>query len=103
MPWIAVDPLDGGVTVVWYDRRLPPRNASLDVFFAQSADGRRFGPNVRLTSTSTDAARVGVRVGDYLNVVSDGTRTYVAWADGRNGDYDTYVAGIQKGSSPSAP
>ena len=58
---------------------------------------------MRLTSTSTDAEMIGgVKVGDYLNVVSDGTRTYVAWADGRNGDYDIYFAGIQKGSSRAA-
>ena len=106
MPWIAVDRLDGEPTVVWYDRRVPPRNASLDVFFAQSVDGgRRFGPNTRLTSISTDVNRIGPGIGvdDYLNIVSDGTRAYVAWADGRNGDYDIYFSVIQNGSVRSVP
>jgi hypothetical protein len=96
-PWIAVDPGDGEVTVVWYDRRLPPRNETLDVFFARSTDGIHFGENLRLTSVST-LVQGSLRVGDYLNIVSDGTGAYASWADQRNGDWDIYFGFIEKGA-----
>lgn len=90
-PWVATDPIDGEVTVIWYDRHLPRVNLGLDVFYARSRDGTRFGEVRRLTSANARPGSAALNVGDYIGVVSDGSGSYAAWADGRaGGDWDIY-------------
>ena len=103
-PWVAVDPTDGQISVVSYDRRRHPRLALTDVFLSQSNDGGlTFVPGVALTDRASsfivnaDARPV---FGDYINVTADGKAIYATWADGRNGDPDVFFARFKKVATP---
>jgi hypothetical protein len=84
-PWLTVDPNDGEVGLIWYDRRLPPRNRALDVFFARSVDGLRFGDPARLTTVSTDRGPSGMltQFDDYIGLTADGSGYHAVWTDDR--------------------
>ena len=103
-PWIAVDPTDGQISVISYDRRLSRTPGLTDVFLTQSNDGGvTFRPGVRVTDVSSNffvSADATPRFGDYINVTADGTAIYATWADGRNGDPDVFFSKIAKDTAP---
>jgi hypothetical protein len=102
-PWVAVDPSDGNVSVIWYDQRFnrPGLGLLTDVFLAESADGgvtwSRNRPLTDVPSRHFDIdSDAGPEFGDYINaVVADGV-LYTAWADGRNGDPDVFFARVPR-------
>jgi hypothetical protein len=97
LPKISLDPTTGRIAVVWYDSRndlgtggtgdtdgLP--NDDAQFWGAFSADGRSFGPNVRIsagTSNSHDAHN-GIDYGDYSGLAYFGGVAHPAWADNSN-------------------
>jgi hypothetical protein len=104
-PWVAVDPVDGQISVISYDRRRNPGTALTDVFLTQSYDGGQvFIPGISVTDRASDFAQVVFDVipnfGDYINVATDGTAVYAAWADARNGDPDVFFSRIAKDTGP---
>jgi hypothetical protein len=104
-PWVAVDPTDGQLSVIWYDRRLNPGTADTDVFLTQSNDGATtFIPNVRVTDTSSSwfvADDATPNFGDYINAAADGVAIYTAWTDGRFGDPDVFFSRIPRDNGPA--
>ncbi len=106
MPWIDVDP-NGGVHVVFYDRRDDPENRLLNVYYAYSDScAESFYPNVRVTETSFDGDlghhQSGAPfIGDYIGVDTTATTASIIWADtrhtgtpGRLAGSDVYAATI---------
>jgi hypothetical protein len=81
-PWMAVS--HGLVNIVFYDRRLDPKNRLIDVFYAESADGGiSWSPNLRVTDQQSDPANLNF-IGDYIGIASNGTLAHPVWTDLRN-------------------
>jgi len=94
-PDIAVN-AQGVIEVVWYDRRLDPRNLRMDVFKVRSYNGgRSWGPDQRVTQDSSYPA-VGfdplinpTYMGDYLDIKATttpsgrGSDFLLSWGDFR--------------------
>jgi hypothetical protein len=94
MPTISVD-ANGFVNSFFYDRRDHPGTAYTALYFTQSQDGgQTFIPNIMATdqfSFWTQQSDGSPSWGDYMNAVSDGNDTIVAYADGRDdGHPDAY-------------
>jgi hypothetical protein len=77
--WLAVDPTDGSVNVVFYDRRRDPLNRRQIVVLARSTDGGRTFKNYAWTDIAFDAE--GVFLGDYSGLAAYGGRVYGAWTE----------------------
>lgn len=94
LPQLSVAP-GGRVDVIFYDRRDDERNRGNDVFYTFSTDsGRRFNPNVRLTSRGFDS-EIGPQYavpsafrlfefGSRLALLSRESTVLTAWTDTRN-------------------
>jgi len=81
-PWMTVS--HGLLSIVFYDRRLDPKNHLIDVFYAESADGGvSFSPNLRVTDQSSDPGSLNF-IGDYIGIASNGTLAHPVWTDLRN-------------------
>lgn len=109
-PAINVSPDGSTLSVVFYDHRNNPGSDTLvDLYLAQSFDGgASWGPNLRLTSISTDASlaplttdpdgnSTGYMLGDYLGV-AESTQPKVpavpVWVDTRTGNSDPFVTRV---------
>jgi hypothetical protein len=77
--WLAVDPTDGSVNVMFYDRRKDPQNRKQIVTVARSTDGGRTFPNYAWTENEFESN--GVFFGDYTGVAAYGGRVYGAWME----------------------
>jgi hypothetical protein len=107
-PAVAVSPDGQTLTCVFYDHRNNPgSNVLVDLYLSQSFDGgATWQPNIRLTSTSTDASLApltseGYMLGDYQGV-AESTNVNVpavpVWIDTRSGNSDPFIARI--GTAP---
>jgi hypothetical protein len=77
--WLAVDPVDGSVNVVFYDRRIDPRNRKQIVVLARSTDlGHTFN-NYAWTDDPFEAG--GLFFGDYSGLAAYGGRVYGVWTE----------------------
>jgi hypothetical protein len=86
-PWVSISP-KGRVDIMWYDKRPDPNNYLLDVFYANTRDGRRISANVRVTDVSSDPAVWPAFLGDYNGMASTEKVVYPVWTDMRNGEAD---------------
>jgi hypothetical protein len=78
--FVAVDPSDGAVYVLFYDRRDDPENIHAAVTLARSTDGGRTFANYAWGEPATDPR--SACYGDYIGMdVRDG-RVYAAWVEG---------------------
>jgi hypothetical protein len=77
--WLAVDPGDGSVNVIFYDRRHDPQNRKQIVVLAHSSDGGRSFDNYAWTETPFEAG--GVFFGDYSGLAAYGGRVYGVWTE----------------------
>src|SRR5246127_5780352 len=77
--WLAVDPIDGSVNVVFYDRRRDPQNRKQIVVLARSSDGGHSFNNYAWTEDSFEAG--GVFFGDYSGLAAYGGRVYGIWTE----------------------
>jgi hypothetical protein len=77
--WLAVDPVDGSVSLLFYDRRRDPRNRQQIVVLARSTDGARTFNNYAWTEQPFEAS--GVFFGDYSGIAAYGGRVYGAWTE----------------------
>lgn len=106
LPTVAVAP-DGGVDVVFLDRRNDPANIFSDTYLARSGDGGRHFADVRLSSASFDS-RTGPNfgnglpadLGSHLGLVASTGQVHAAWADSRlgnttNGRQDIVTAAVR--------
>jgi hypothetical protein len=77
--WLAVDPIDGSVNLVFYDRRGDPENRKQIVALARSTDGGRSFNNYAWTENLFEAG--GVFFGDYSGLAAYGGRVYGVWTE----------------------
>ncbi len=78
--WLAVDPVDGSVNVVFYDRRSDPTNRKQTVVLARSTDAGRTFNNYAWT-TDPFEVQPGVFFGDYSGLTAFGGRVYGIWTE----------------------
>src|SRR5579872_5216581 len=77
--WMAVDPTDSSVNVLFYDRRGDPRNEKQIVVLARSTDGGRTFSNYAWTDEPFEAG--GLFCGDYSGLAAYGGRVYGSWTE----------------------
>ena len=77
--WLAVDPTDGSIDVIFYDRRRDPQNRKQIVVLARSTDGGRNFNNYAWTDEPFEAG--GVFFGDYSGIAAYGGRVYGIWTE----------------------
>ena len=77
--WLAVDPTDGSVDVVFYDRRRDPANRKQIVVLARSNDDGSTFANYSWTDEAFEAG--GVFFGDYSGLAAYGGRVYGVWTE----------------------
>ena len=115
-PWMAVDPTDGSINVVWYDDRTDPSHTDatplVDLFFASSNDGGlSFSLNSRISTQSSDTTTnfgsgSNQFFGDYNAIDAFGGVAYPLWTDSRSGDQDlmtTQVGGADLAITKVSP
>ncbi len=77
--WLAVDPIDGSVNVIFYDRRGDAKNRAQTVTLARSSDGGSSFQNYAWTTEPFEAG--GVFFGDYSGIAASGGRVYGIWTE----------------------
>ena len=77
--WLAVDPTDGAINVLFYDRRRDPDNRKQAVVLARSTDGASTFANYAWTDNLFEAG--GVFFGDYTGLAAYGGRVYGVWTE----------------------
>jgi len=77
--WLAVDPTDGSIDVIFYDRRGDPQNRKQIVVLARSTDRGRTFSNYAWTDNPFEAS--GVFFGDYSGIAAYGGRVYGIWTE----------------------
>jgi hypothetical protein len=77
--WLAVDPIDGSVNAMFYDRRRDPLNKKQIVVLARSTDGGHSFTNYALTDEPFEAG--GLFFGDYSGLAAYGGRVYGVWTE----------------------
>lgn len=75
--WMAVDPTDGSVDVVFYDRRGDPHNRDATVTLARSTDGGRSFTNYAWTRQPFDPGHAFL--GDYTGIAARDGHVYGIW------------------------
>jgi hypothetical protein len=77
--WMAVDPADGSVNVIFYDRRGDPGNRAQTVVLARSTDGAQSFENYFWTEQPFNAR--GGFIGDYNGLAVMNGRVYGIWTE----------------------
>jgi hypothetical protein len=77
--WQAVDPTDGSVNIIFYDRRGDPQNRKQIVVLARSTDGGHSFSNYAWTDNPFEAS--GDFFGDYSGIAAYGGRVYGIWTE----------------------
>ncbi len=77
--WLAVDPADGSIDVIFYDRRGDPQNRKQIVVLARSTDVGHTFNNYAWTDNPFEAS--GVFFGDYSGIAAYGGRVYGIWTE----------------------
>lgn len=82
--WMSVDPANGAVNLVFYDRR--GGNSKTRVALARSTDGGKTFTNYMLDKDAFEAE--GDFLGDYLAITAYGNKVLTAWAHQTSGSSD---------------
>ena len=77
--WLAVDPVDGSVNVIFYDRRNDPQNRKQIVVLARSTDQGHTFNNYAWTDEAFEAG--GSFFGDYSGLAAHRGRVYGVWTE----------------------
>ncbi len=77
--WLTVDPKSGAISIVFYDRRLDPKNHKTTVTLARSTNGGKSFENYAWSVKPF--AATGDFMGDYSGIASFNNRVYGAWAE----------------------
>jgi Neuraminidase (sialidase) len=77
--WMAVDPTDGSIDVLFYDRRKDPQNRKQAIVLARSTDAGRTFSNYAWSDEPFEAG--GVFFGDYTALAAYGGRVYGVWTE----------------------
>jgi len=76
--WLAVDPVDGSVNVIFCDRRSDPQNRDYSIVLARSTDNGQTYTNYLWSEKSSDPK--DAFIGDYLGIAARAGRVYGIWA-----------------------
>ena len=76
---LAVDPVDGAINVIFYDRRIDPSNRKQIVVLARSTDQGHTFNNYAWTDEAFEAG--GVFFGDYTGLAAYAGRVYGVWTE----------------------
>jgi hypothetical protein len=77
--WLAVDPKDGSVNILFYDRRRDPTNRTQTVTLARSTDGGQKFTNYVWSDRPFNAENVFM--GDYTGLAAFDGRVYGIWTE----------------------
>ena len=95
MPWIAVDPSNGTVSVIWYDNRNTNSNQA-EAWVATSNDAAETWEDFKVSDVAfTPTPIPGMAngyFGDYLGITAVDGNVYPCWTDNRSGHAMTYVS-----------
>ena len=75
--WLAVDPVDGSVNVIFCDRRADPANRSYYMVLARSADAGKTFKNYVWSTKPSDPT--DVFMGDYMGITAYAGKVYGVW------------------------
>ncbi|HTS38285.1 MAG TPA: hypothetical protein VMH04_21605 [Candidatus Solibacter sp.] len=99
--WLAVDPTDGSVNVVFYDRRGDPQNRKQIVVLARSTDGAHTFTNYAWTDNPFEAS--DVFFGDYSGLAAYNSRVYGIWTEKPNLETQSEKSENEKENSEKKP
>ncbi len=88
--WLAVDPTNGKIGVMYYDTVADPGRHQTQVYFQSSADrGLSWGTPLQVTTAPTDETAAGANTvdqyGDYNGMAAFLTKFLPIWTDRRDG------------------
>jgi hypothetical protein len=75
--WLAVDPIDGSVNVIFCDRRTDPGNRAYYMVLARSTDSGKTFQNWVWSTKPSDPS--DVFMGDYMGIAAGGSKVYGIW------------------------
>jgi hypothetical protein len=75
--WLAVDPVEGSVNVIFCDRRTDPANRSYFMVLARSTDGGETFKNYAWSTKPSDPSEVFM--GDYMGIAANAGKVYGVW------------------------
>ena len=105
-PWIACDPSNGNLSIIYYDDRNVSGTAC-ETYVSNSSDGGATWEDMRVSDVSfTPQSIPGLAdsyFGDYLAIHARDRWVYPAWTDNRTGTAMTYVSPFQAGPPPNQP
>ncbi|MCX6243953.1 MAG: T9SS type A sorting domain-containing protein [Bacteroidetes bacterium] len=95
LPWIACDPANGYLSVVFYDGRNVPSNQA-EAFVAYSTDGGDTWEDMKVSDVAFTPAPIANMatgyMGDYLAIDAYNGKVYPCWTDNRLGYCMAYVS-----------
>lgn len=95
LPWIAVDPSNGVISVIFYDNRDVNANQA-EAWVAVSSDAGETWEDFRVSDVSFTPSPIpglaGGYFGDYLSITALDGKVYPCWTDNRSGAAMTYVS-----------
>ncbi len=105
-PWITCDPINGNLSVVYYDDRNVNSN-QCEVYTSNSTDGGATWEDLKVSDVSFTPSPIpglaGGYMGDYLGNHARDRWVYPVWTDNRSGITMTYVSPFQTGPPPNQP
>lgn len=94
-PWITCDPVNGNLSVIFYDDRNVGAT-DVETWVADSTDGGLTWSDFRVSDVSFTPAPIaglaGGYMGDYLGISANGGLVYPVWTDNRSGTALTYTS-----------
>lgn len=105
-PWTTCDPVNGNLSVVYYDDR-NVSSTQCEVYTSNSTDGGETWEDLKVSDVSfTPSPIPGLAdryMGDYLGNHARDRWVYPVWTDNRSGISMTYVSPFQTGPPPNQP
>jgi hypothetical protein len=103
-PWVSVDPSNGAVNVIFYDRRDDPGNLLMNAYVALSTDGAAtFPTNIKVSSgpsnplvqsTVGGSFGIAIGIGDYIGMAALNGKAHLLWTDTRNGKQEIFYGKV---------
>jgi hypothetical protein len=85
MPAVAVDQSTGQIWVSWFDTRNSSDVNHYDIYATESSDGKKFTPDVRVTSQLQDGITGGGGfIGDYGGIAAAAGTAHPVWTSGEH-------------------
>jgi hypothetical protein len=95
-PWVSVDPRNGEINVVFYDRRDDSADTLTTTYVAHSTDGGSTWTNLRVADVQFTPTPMpglaGNYMGDYLGINSKDCQVFPLWSDDRTSFFTAYTS-----------